>query len=178
MYTFQVQKYTFRVQEHTSKYKTILSIYKSILSKYKSTPSKYKSIRSKYKSILSMYTFQEQKHTFRVQEFTSNHKTILSKYRVTFGTLGTESPEPGTFLIPRTSGSRNLVPRTGCVQTSGTEPKPSEPIEHRNFRNLFHATFWTRNNANPEPVPGTRVPSRNRPSSPRTHRNLYCAKTP
>ena len=158
-YTFKVQRrHTFNVQRHTcSMYKSILSPYKIILSKYSKVP-KY---TSKYKKILSRY------------------KSILSKYRVTFGTLA------------RNSGSRNPVPRTSSVQTSGTEPNPWEPIEHRNLRNLGLATFWTRNNASGpepyfrEPVPETepgagsrnQVPSRNRPSSPRTHRNLYCAKT-
>ena len=42
------------------------------------------------------------------------------------------------FEVPCES-SRNPVPRNGSVETSG----PSEPIKHRNLRNLFHATFWT-----------------------------------
>ena len=54
------------------------------------------SILSEHKSILSKYN------------------SILSKYKVTFGTLGTESPESGTFLIP-------LVPGTGFP-----EPVPSK----------------------------------------------------
>ena len=89
--------------------------------------SMYKSILSKYKFILSKY------------------KSILSKYRVTFKTLGAESPEPGTFLIPRVPGTRF------------PEPVPSKPreqnLEHRSLRNLGLATFWIQNNASgPEPA--------------------------
>ena len=112
--------------------------------------------------------------TSKYKKILSRYKSALSRYRVTFGTLA------------RNSGSRNPVPRTSSVQTSGTEPNPWEPIEHhpskpraRNLLNpeqclgsgtLFPGTGsgnWTRN----------QVPS-HRPSSPRTHRNLYCAKTP
>ena len=75
--------------------------------KYKSILSKYNSILSKYKSILSKY------------------KSILSKYEVTFGTLGTESPESGTFLIPLVPGTR--FPDPGTIGTGswnlGTYPR-------------------------------------------------------
>ena len=109
----------------------------------------------KYKSILSkaqQYTFEVQKFSFKVHKYTGyvflNYKRTLakfkqitkvyfialqstkvygklSKYKVTFGTVGTESPESGTFLIP-------LVPRTwfpvpGTVP--GTAPACPEHIE-------------------------------------------------
>ena len=214
--------YWFSVQPEASivaKYKSILSKYKNGLSKYKSIASKYKSIASKYKSILSKYKSKLSKY----KSLLSKYKSLLSKYKFylvqsNFWNLGNGISETRNFL--NTSDSRNPVPRAGSVQTLGTEPNPSQLIEHRNLRNLGHATFWTQNLGNasgpepgvpktepgtleqqnlsepskrvagsrnwfPEPQnlsPGTRsrnpVPSQNRPSSPRTHRNLYCAKTP
>ena len=190
-YTFNVQKYTFEAPKNTSKYKSILSKYKSILSKcksilsttnfksilskyksrlskYKSILSKYKSILSKYKSILSKYKYkrilQSTKAYFQsTKVYFPSTKVKPSKYKVTFGTSGTESPELRTFLIPR--GFRNLVPRASSVRTSGTEPNPSEPIEHQNLRTLGHATFWPQNLGVGNPVSWNRKTCRN-PSKP------------
>ena len=80
------------------------------------------------------------------------------KKTATFQTWGTQSLEPGTFARPHPS-------KTGT--SSRNDLGAPEPVgTHRNL----------------EPVSGTGsrnpVPSQNRPSSPRAHRNLYCAKTP
>ena len=147
-----------------SKYKNALSKYKSIVSKYKSMLSKYKSILSNYKSLLSKYkfyfqstnfTFKVKKHTFKVQKhtFKVSTKQLSEPWQRNLQTRN--------FL--NTSDSRNPVPRAGSVQTLGTEPNPSELIEHRNLRNLGHATFWTQNLGNasgpergfPKTEPGT-----------------------
>ena len=81
-----------------SKYKKTCSKNKTILSKYESVLSKYKNILSKYTSILSKHTSTPPKH----KSTPPTHKSTLS----TFGTLGTESLEPGTFLIPWVPGTR------------------------------------------------------------------------
>ena len=143
--TFEVQKYAFKVQYYTfestsilSKYNSILFKYKSILSRFKSILSKdKKTILSKYNSILSKYRSALSKY----KSILSKYKSILSKYKATFGTLGTESPESGTFLIP-------LVPGTRFP-----EPVPSKPREqHLTRRNPSNGS----RNQLPEPVPGTR----------------------
>ena len=112
--------------------------------------------------------------TSKYKKILWRYKSTLSRYRVTFGTLA------------RNSGSRNPVPRTSSVQTSGTEPNPWEPIEHRNLRNLGLATFWTRNNASGpepyfrEPVPETEPGTRFLPTAPARpeHTEIYIVQRP
>ena len=106
-----------------STYKSILSTCRIILSKYKSILAKYKLSISKHKDV--------QRNNFR------NLGNGIS----------------GTRHLLNTSGSQNPVPRTGSVQTSGTEPNLSEPIEHRNLRNLGRIPGTGTGSRNP--VPGT-----------------------
>ena len=159
-----------------SKCKRILSKYENILSKYKITLSKYKRILSKYQSILSKYKnyFQSTKVYFQSAPvyFQSTNVHLQStrvwvNFRVqwytfevqkTCGTLGTESPEPETFLIIRVSGTRfpepnpsklreqNLSPRnssnTETFETSGSQPSEPGTRPEPGFPKL-----------NPEPAP-------------------------
>ena len=113
----------------------------SIVAKYKSILSKYKSMLSKYKSLLSKYKFY----------FQSTKAYFQSKYKATFGTLATESPKPGTFLIPRIPGTRfpkpvpskpwehNLTSRnssnTETFETSGTQPSEPKTLAIPRVRN-------------------------------------------
>ena len=153
--------YWFSMQPEASivaKYKSILSMYKNGLSKYKSIVSKYQSILSKYKSMLSKY-----------KSLLSKYKSLLSKckfyfqskYKATFGTLATESPKPGTFLIPRIPGTRfpepvpskpweqNLTRRnssnTETFETSGTQPSEPKTLAMPRIRNPVSRKL------NPEP---------------------------
>ena len=107
----------------------------------------------------------------------------ISKYKVTFGTLGTESPESGAFLIPLVPGTRFPDPGTigtGSWNLGTLEPmQTSEPIR-TGSRNLGTGTLepmqtsepWNRFLEPPaleliltlELVPGT--------SSPGTYPNL------
>ena len=86
----KVQKYTFKVQIFTFKAK-------------------------KHTFKVQKYTGKVQKYSFKVQSILSKYKSMLSKYKATFGTLATESPKPGSFLIPRIPGTRF------------PEPVPSRP---------------------------------------------------
>ena len=180
--------FQFKCKSILAKYKSALSKYKSMLSKYKSILSNYKSILSKYKSALSKY-----------KSMLSKYKSILSNYKATFGTLGTESPESGTFLIPLVPGTRfpepvpskpreqNLTRRypsnTETFRTQPSEPgtlKPqnlSEPIEARiRFPELLPQN---RKTCHPEPVPGTRFLPGTAPAR-QEHTEIYNygAKTP
>ena len=97
-----------------------------ILSKYQILRSKQQSILSNYKSTLSKY------------------KSILSKYKVTFGTSGSESPEPGTFLTPPVLGPRVPEPvlskprEWNLTRRTHRTPKPSKP----RARNLLNPEPW------------------------------------
>ena len=139
----QSAKMHFQPQNYTSKYISKRSPYKSIIWKYKRIRSWYKNIPSKYKGILS-----KNKCSFKLS--------------TNFRNLGNEISGTRNFLS--TSRSGNPVPRTGSVQTSGTDPSLSEPIEHHNCRNYGHATFRTRTFASgpepglPEPVQNPSVP--------------------
>ena len=108
------------------------------------------------------HTFNVQNYTFKVQEYTCKvqikyiytfkvHQNTKMYKGTTFGTLETESPEPGTFLIPR-------VPRTQFP-----EPAPSKPREQNlTCQNPSNTeTFETSGGSpEPEPVPGTQSPER------------------
>ena len=105
------------------------------------------------------------KYTFKGQDkisILSKYASILSKYKVTFGTLGTESPESGTFLIP-------LVPGTRFP-----EPVPSKPREQNLTRQ--NPSNGSRNQF-PEPVPGTRFLPGSAPARPE-HTEIYIAQRP
>ena len=180
-----------------SKYKSTLSIqvqkYTCKVQKCPFKVQKYAFEVQKYTFKLQKYTFKVQKCPFKVQKYAFEVQKYTFKLQSNFRNLGNRIS--GIRNLLNTFGSRNPVPRTSSVQTSRTEPNPSVPIEHRNFQN---ATFWTRNletakpvgtHRSPDPVPRTAspepqnlspgtgsrnpVPSRNRPSSPRTHRNLW-----
>ena len=144
-HTFKVQKYTFNVQECTFK------LQKDSFNVQKHTFKVQK------------HTFKAQKHTFNVEKYTCKvqqvyfqlTKNTLSSTRVYFRSTEWLSETLARNLL-NTSGSWNPVPRNGSVKTSGTEPNPSEPMKHRNLRNLGHAT---------EPEPWNRKTCRN-PSKP------------
>ena len=159
-----------------AKYKSILAKYKGILSMSKSALSKHKRILSKYTSILAKYKII----LLMSEGALSKYKSILSKYKSILSKSSTEKlRNPGNGI----SGTRNLL------STSGSRNPFPEPItsKHREQnltpRNPSNTeTFETSGSQPSEPgtMPQVRnpVPSRNRPSSPRTHQNLYCAKTP
>ena len=93
--------------------------------------------------------------TFRTSEPSKPTTSETCKTAATFQTCGTQSLEPGTFARPH--------------------PRKPEPVPGTGSRR------WDEGTCQNPPKPGTSsrnpVPSRNRPSSPRTHRNLYCANT-
>ena len=192
---FRSTKYTFKV------YKSALSKYKSILSKYKSIHPECKSILSKYKVTFGTFgTESPESGTFSCNTFGSQNPSepVPSKPREqnltqsiewfpesvpgpwnpgTYPNLGTHrnrfpeplEPVPGTSEPWSLSKPRNPlepVPGTSELWNLGTRnlgPKPRNPSElSRNPPGTF-----------PEPVF-----SRNRPSSPSTHRNIYWAETP
>jgi len=100
-YTFKVERYTFKVGRNKripSNYKGTPSKSQGTVSKYKRTPSKYKGAKALLQS--TQVSFYPTKDSFS-KKILSKHKNVPSKYNVTFGTLGTESPEPGTFSIRR-----------------------------------------------------------------------------
>ena len=213
--------YWFSMQPEAEKYKSILSTYKSALSKYKSIRSKYKAYFQstkvyfqstkvyfqstkayfqstkvyfqKYKSMLSRSTriyFQSTKVYFQsiYTSILSKYKSALPKHKVS---LGTESPEPGTFLIPRVSGTgsgvqtskpraRNLLnPEPWRPEPGFLEPQNlSEPIETRTqFPELVPRIGRpaTQNGSGT----GSRnpVPSRNPPARPE-HTEIYIVQRP
>ena len=167
------------------------------------------SIVAKYKSVLSNYTrlvyFQLSKCLLsKCKTILSKYKSALSKYKVTFGTLGTESLEPRTFLIPRVPRTRFLerVPskpreqnlNPPITETSGTQPSEpgtlepqnlSEPIETRTRfpelapepQNLSFGAGSRHRNQFPKPVPGTRFLPGTAPAR-AEHTEIYSAKTP
>ena len=157
--------YWFAMQPETNivaKYKSILAKYKCILSKYKSARSTYKSILSTCKIILSKYKNILAKYKLRIYTFKVHQNTKMYK-GTTFGTLETESPEPGTFLIPR-------VPRTQFP-----EPAPSKPREQNlTCQNPSNTeTFETSGGSpEPEPVPGTQFLPGTAPARPE-HTEIY-----
>ena len=95
-----------------SNYTSVISKYKRILSKYKNnfqstkvyfqtTKLYFQFTKADFQS--TQVYFQSTKVDFH-QTTKVYFKSALSKYKVTFRTLGTESLEPGTFLIPRFLG--------------------------------------------------------------------------
>ena len=183
--TFKVRKYIVKVQNHTFKvYFQRTRVHFQITRRYFQRRKVYLQSTTSILSTYKKHTFKVQKYTFKVQEYTFEVHSNCWK------------PWPGTFLIPRVPGTRfpetvpskpreqNLTPRnpsnTETFKTSFTQPSEPElgtakpvgthrnpdPVPRTGSRNQF-----------PEPVPDP-VPSRNRPSAPRTHRNLYCATTP
>ena len=113
--------------------------------------------------ILSKHTFNVEKHTFKERKYIVKVRKYIAKvqkytFKVQDYTFEVQSncrkPWPGTFLII-TSGSWNPVPRNGSVKTSGTEPNPSEPIKHRNLRNLLNRNLGTAKPVETRILPGT-----------------------
>ena len=170
LYWFSMQPEAAKYKSIRSKYKTILSVDESIRSKYKayfqstkvyfqstkcyfqSTKAYFQSTKvyfQKYKSILSRSTriyFQSTKLYFPSTKvyFQSIYTSILSKYKSALPKHKVSlhgNGISGTRNLLNTSGFRNRFWRPNLANRF----QPSEPIEHRNPRNLGHATFWTRN---------------------------------
>ena len=150
LYTFRAQKYTFKVQKYT---------FQSTKIYFQSTQGPFQRTKQVYCTFeVQKYTFKGQKYTFKVQKcpfkgqnkYTFEVQKYTFKVQSNFRNLGNRIS--GVRNLLNTFGSRNQVPRTGSVQTSGTEPNLSEPIEW--FPEPAPGT--SSRNQLPEPVPGTR----------------------
>ena len=106
------------------------------------------------------------KHCGKVQMY-------IFKVQSNFWNLGNRIS--GTRNLLNTSGSQNPVPRAGSVQTSGTEPNPSELIERRNLRT--EPEPWNRKTCHSEPVPGTQLLPRTDAARPE-RTEVYIAQRP
>ena len=168
-YTFEIQKYTLEVQKYTFK----------VQSNFRNLGNRISGIRN------LLNTFGSRNPVPRSR-----------KHWITYPNLGTLEPVPGTSS-PTSSrnGSRNRFPEPvpgtsspGTHPNFGTGSWNLEPWNLSKPWNLGTGSWNLEPNRFPERFPelsrnppGTfpePVFSRNRPSSPSTHRNLYWAETP
>ena len=154
-HTSNVDKYACKAQQEYVERTTTTQLLETL--------SRQKGVRKK-KHIKEKSTFKAQQCTFEVQR-------------------NRRKPWPGT-LVPRVPGTQ--FPKTVPSKPPERNLTPRNPSKTETFETFFTQRSepepWTAKPVgtyrNPESRSRNPVPSRNRPSSLRTHQNLYFAKTP